>query len=75
MSSKTPVLPGRVLVRALQRAGFVIQRQSGSHIIMEHPDRRFASIPVHGKRDIPTGTLRGILVTAGLAVDELRRLL
>ena len=75
MSSKIPALRGRVLVRALQRAGFVIQRQSGSHVIMEHSDGRFASIPVHAKRDVPTGTLHGILTTAGLTIDELRRLL
>jgi predicted RNA binding protein YcfA (HicA-like mRNA interferase family) len=44
-------------------------------MILEHPDGRFASVPVHSKRDIPIGTLRGILANAGIDVDELRRLL
>jgi predicted RNA binding protein YcfA (HicA-like mRNA interferase family) len=75
MSSKTPVLGGRAVVRALQRAGFAVARQSGSHVIMEHPDGRFASVPVHAKRALPIGTLRGILATAGFTIDEFRGLL
>ena len=75
MSSKTPVVTGPALLRALLRAGFRKDRQSGSHVIVEHPDGRFASIPMHGKRTIPIGTLHGILVQAGLDVETLRRLL
>jgi predicted RNA binding protein YcfA (HicA-like mRNA interferase family) len=43
--------------------------------MVEHEDGRFASIPVHGKREIPIGTLRGILARIGLEADDLRRLL
>ena len=70
-----PVVSGPALVRALQRADFAIARQSGSHVILEHDDGRFASIPVQGKRDVPIGTLRAILARAGLEVEDLRRLL
>ncbi len=70
-----PAVNGAELVRALERAGFVIDRKSGSHVVLEHPDGRFASIPVHGKREVPIGTLRGILANAGLDVEDLRRLL
>jgi predicted RNA binding protein YcfA (HicA-like mRNA interferase family) len=75
MSVKTPVVSGPALVRALQRAGFRVDRQSGSHVMMEHPDGRFASVPMHGTRAVPIGTLRGILSAAGLDVEAFRRLL
>ncbi|HEX3464858.1 MAG TPA: type II toxin-antitoxin system HicA family toxin [Candidatus Elarobacter sp.] len=75
MSSKLPAVTGPALVRAFTRAGFRKDRQSGSHLIMEHPDGRFASIPMHGKQAIPIGTLRGILASARVDIKELRRFL
>lgn len=42
---------------------------------MEHPDGRMASVVVHEGRDMPKGTLRGILGVVGMAVDEFRDLL
>ncbi|MFA5805081.1 MAG: type II toxin-antitoxin system HicA family toxin [Melioribacteraceae bacterium] len=44
----------------LLRAGFVIKRQSGSHIIIRHPDGRQSYIAMHTK-DVPEGTFRKIL--------------
>jgi predicted RNA binding protein YcfA (HicA-like mRNA interferase family) len=73
MSAKMPVVSGPALVRALQRLGFRVARQTGSHVILDHPDGRFASVPMHGKRDVPVGTLRGILANAKLDVDDVRR--
>ncbi len=54
---------------ALERAGFLFQRQVGSHYIMRHPGtKRWASVPLH--RTLKAGTLRGILNRAGLSVTE-----
>jgi len=73
---KLPVVSGREVRRALERGGFVFNRQSGSHVILEHPEtRRFASVPTHSAEDLPPGTLRGILRQAGVTVEEFRRLL
>ena len=73
---KLPVVNGRETVRALRRAGFVIERQSASHAILVnyHTDRE-VSVPMHGGRDLAPGTLRGIISDAGLTVDEFRVLL
>ena len=35
---KPPILNARTLARALQRAGFTLQRQTGSHAIYERGD-------------------------------------
>ncbi|MBI2939713.1 MAG: type II toxin-antitoxin system HicA family toxin [Chloroflexi bacterium] len=53
---------------ALERAGWRFHRQRGSHMIMVRPGRRSVSIP--RDREVPRGTLRGIIHDAGLTVDE-----
>ena len=73
---RQPVVNGREIIRALQRAGFVIDRQNGSHVVLISQDgEREASVPRHGGRDLPVGTVRGIIKDAGVTVEEFRRLL
>ncbi len=76
MTDKFPVVNGQRLVKALEKAGFVRRRQKGSHLHMfRESDGRRVTIPIHQGRDIPTGTLRGILKDAEITPDELRELL
>jgi len=70
-----PAVRGDRLVKALERAGFVVTRVSGSHHRLRHPDGRATTVPVHSGRDVPKGTLRSVLGDAGLTVDELLKLL
>jgi predicted RNA binding protein YcfA (HicA-like mRNA interferase family) len=73
--TKLPVVNGRECVSALQRGGFVIDRQKGSHItlIRDNPFAR-TTVPNHNKALKP-GTLRSIIRQAGLTVDEFVELL
>jgi predicted RNA binding protein YcfA (HicA-like mRNA interferase family) len=74
VSDGLPVLSGQRLVKALQRAGWQLARQRGSHVRMKHPDRRTPiTVPLH--RELKRGTLSGILNDAGLDPDRLRQLL
>lgn len=74
MSAGLPVVSGQRLVKALERAGWEVARQRGSHVRMKHPDRRISlTVPLH--RELKRGTLSGILGDAGVDADELRRLL
>ena len=50
----------RELIAALQRAGFVVRRQTGSHVTLRHADGRFAVVPRH-PGDLGTGLLVSIL--------------
>jgi predicted RNA binding protein YcfA (HicA-like mRNA interferase family) len=52
--------------------GFEVVRTRGSHRILRHPDGRSTSVPVHGARDVPIGTLNGILRQVKLNLDELQ---
>ena len=73
MPSAIPSVPGTKVVRALERAGFRVTRINGSHHMMRHPDGRAVSVPVHPGRDMPKGTLRGLLVIVGMDIEELRK--
>ncbi len=64
---RLPRISGSEAVRTLERLGFTVVRQRGSHIIM----RRGASgcsVPNH--REVRTGTLAGVLRQAGVSVEE-----
>lgn len=68
-------MPGAKVVKALESAGFTVTRITGSAHVMHHPDGRTVSVHIHAGRDIPKGTLRGILANIGLTPDEFRALL
>ena len=59
---------------ALQRVGFRVRRQHGSHVILRR-DEPFAQtvVPVH--RELDRGTLRAILRQVDLSVEEFLRML
>jgi predicted RNA binding protein YcfA (HicA-like mRNA interferase family) len=63
----------REALTKLQRAGFVIKRQSGSHVILRHADGRQTYVAMH-PGDIPTGTFRSILKQAGLSEEDFKNL-
>jgi predicted RNA binding protein YcfA (HicA-like mRNA interferase family) len=59
---------------ALEKIGFSVRRQHGSHIIMRRDDP-FAQTVVPNHRQIDRGTLRAILRQTDLSVDEFTKLL
>ncbi|MER3486297.1 MAG: hypothetical protein C4345_10310 [Chloroflexota bacterium] len=76
MGERLPRITATELVRALQRAGWQVARQRGSHLSLIHPGKRGTVIvPVHAGRIIKPRTLLTILQQAGLTADELRALL
>jgi predicted RNA binding protein YcfA (HicA-like mRNA interferase family) len=73
---KLPVASGRQVIGALERAGFELLRQRGSHVTMiNRKTRQSIPVPVHGRRPLRRGTLRAIIRDAGLTVEEFGRLL
>jgi predicted RNA binding protein YcfA (HicA-like mRNA interferase family) len=73
--TKLPVLKATELISALERAGFQVVRQKGSHVRLRHVDGRVVTVPVHPGQDIGRGLLRKILRDAELARDALIELL
>ncbi len=72
--SKLPVISGLKAVKAFSKAGWVIARQTGSHIIMVK-DNSVVTLSVPEHNEIDRGTLRKLIDTAGLTVDEFVELL
>jgi len=69
--SKVPSLNFEVVVRALQRAGWVVVRQRGSHIRMhKHMPAETLKLTIPAHRPIKRTTLSHILKHARLTVEE-----
>ena len=75
--SYLPNVPGNRVIRALQKAGFVLLRQTGGHAILRHHTdlNRRAIVPVHGSRPVKQGTLRAILRGAQIHPEDFIHLL
>lgn len=72
---KLPIVMPNKVVKALKRAGFVKARQTGSHLILWHPQtKRIVSIPIHA-RTLKKGLLSGIIKEANLTLEEFLELL
>jgi predicted RNA binding protein YcfA (HicA-like mRNA interferase family) len=72
---KLPALTGDAVINALEKVGFQVLRQKGSHVRMQHEDGRVVTIPVHVGKNIGKGLLRKILRDAELTREELIALL
>jgi predicted RNA binding protein YcfA (HicA-like mRNA interferase family) len=66
-------LSGQELVKILQRIGFLVNRQRGSHIVLRREDP-YARVVVPDHKRLRPGTLRQILSEAGLTVEQLLEL-
>jgi predicted RNA binding protein YcfA (HicA-like mRNA interferase family) len=77
MSPRLPVLKPREALRALQRAGFEIHHQAGSHAQPRHPQKPHlhVTVPRHDRFDLPLPVLKSILRQAELTVEEFLDLL
>ncbi len=71
--SKLPACKSRDIIRALQRAGFVEDRQKGGHKIFKKGNLR-VTVPVHAK-DLKKGTVHAIIEQAGFTQEEFLQLL
>ena len=76
MPGKLPRITAKQAIRAIEAAGFVHVRTTGSHQHFKHPDRPgLVTIPAHVGEILYPALLRSILRQAGLSVDEFRELL
>ena len=71
MTPRLPSLTARQITRVLEKKGFVLERQSGSHAIYYHPDGRRTTVPIHSGRDLGRGLLRKIMKDADISIDDI----
>ena len=70
--SKLPLLSWREVIKALNKIGYVVARQRGSHIILVKDER---VIPVPRHNQIKRGLLLEIIAEAGMTKEEFLKLL
>ena len=63
---------GKTLCKIVERKGWELKRVTSSHhIYIKQSSDAILSIPDHGNRDLPTGTLRSIMKDAELTEKDL----
>ncbi|GLI54167.1 type II toxin-antitoxin system HicA family toxin [Thermodesulfovibrio yellowstonii] len=61
-------ISGKEAVRIFQKFGYILDHQTGSHMILYHESRPTLSIPNH--KELAPGLLRALIRKSGLTVEE-----
>ncbi|MGC1186129.1 MAG: type II toxin-antitoxin system HicA family toxin [Candidatus Acidiferrales bacterium] len=72
---RLPRLTAREIVAVLEKLGFSLARQSGSHIIYKNVSGKRVTVPFHASRILHPKVLKSILRDADLSIENLEKLL
>ncbi len=73
---KLPIVSGDEIVKVLKKTGFILTRQSGSHMILckNIPEQKITVVvPKH--KELAKGTLLSIISQSGLGREDFLKLL
>ena len=76
MSEKLPQAAPNEAIKTLEKFGFILERQRGSHAILHHPgNKRMIVVPIHNKTLTPFFLfLISLLKQAGINPDNWRKM-
>lgn len=74
MTEKLPRVTAADLMRVLEKAGFFLTRQSGSHKIYKNKAGKRVTISFHSGKILHPKVLSSILRDADLAVNEFKKI-
>jgi predicted RNA binding protein YcfA (HicA-like mRNA interferase family) len=72
---KLPRLTARQITAVLEKIGFSVARQSGSHMIYKNAAGKRVTIPFHAAKILHPKVLKSILRDADISVEKLESLL
>lgn len=75
MSPQLPRITAAQVVRVLEKQGFTLVRQSGSHKIYKNSEGKRVTVPFHAGKTLHPKLLSSILDDAGLTVEQFIALL
>ncbi len=75
MSEKVPRVTAAEIIKVLEKCGFGLTRQSGSHKIYKNAEGRRATVPFHSAKILHPKVLRSIMNEADLSIEALKKLL
>ncbi len=70
MSDKLPRITATNAIRVLEKAGFFLSHQSGSHKIYKNAAGKRVTVPYHSGKMLHPKILKNILKDANLSVEE-----
>jgi predicted RNA binding protein YcfA (HicA-like mRNA interferase family) len=73
--NELPRLAAKDIIAALEKSGFVLVRQSGSHKIYKDEKGHRATVPFHGAKILHPKVLKSIMRDADITIEELKELL
>ena len=69
---RLPIVSGKELIRAIEKDGFKVVRQKGSHVSLQKGGCKTV-VPLHN--ELAKGTLLGILKQCGLSKEDIIKLI
>ena len=75
MSEKLPRISASKVIKVLEKIGFVLVRQSGSHKIYKNNKGKRVTVPYHPEKIIHPKILKSILRDTDLTVDKFKELM
>lgn len=75
MTGRLPRVTASEIIRVLEKAGFTLARQSGSHEIYRSALGRRTTVPYNAGKTLHPKLLKSILKDAGLTAESLKELL
>lgn len=75
MLQKFPRLTAKGIIAVLEKIGFALSRQSGSHKIYKNKEEKRVTVPFHANKILHPKVLKNILRDADISVEKLKELL
>ena len=70
---KLSPINAKELIKILEKQGFKVVHQKGSHVRLRHVDGRSTSVPVHAAEKVGVGLLRKILRDTNITRNEFEK--
>jgi predicted RNA binding protein YcfA (HicA-like mRNA interferase family) len=61
-------LSGKETVKIFEKFGYILDHQTGSHMILYHPEKPTLSIPNH--KELAPGLLRALIRKSGINIKD-----
>jgi predicted RNA binding protein YcfA (HicA-like mRNA interferase family) len=75
MTNKLPKITAAEVIKVLEKIGFLISRQSGSHKIYKSMEGKRTTVPYHAGKILHSKILKSILRDINLTIDEFKELM
>ncbi|MBC2697418.1 MAG: addiction module toxin, HicA family [ANME-2 cluster archaeon] len=75
MSEKLPRVTANEMIKIVEKLGFHLSRQSGSHKIFKNNDGKRVTIAYHSGKILHPKIIKSILVDVGISVDEFKKII